>query len=229
MAEFTREGHRQHMRDQYRATGADGMDDHKLLELYLALLIPRKDVRNLSYDLIQTFGSLDGVFNASVDQLMSVNGIGESTAVAIAVSKDLANRINSNKSNSISSLDNASSAISYAVNILSGCREEMLLVVALDNKCAVKSKKLFDGSGINFIDANIKGITEFLLMTNASNVIIAHNHPDGYVTPSASDCNFTINFRDMMRTFGIRLIDHIIVSDTEGLSMKNNKEYGKYF
>lgn len=229
MVEDNRYGHRQRMRDQYINAGEKSMDDHKLLELYLALVIPRKDVRGLAYRLIDTFGSLKGVFDADVEQLMRVNGVGENTAVLISVSKDIANRIDASKSDDIKTINSSSIAIRYANNLLSNCVSERLLVVALDNKCRVLNKRLFDGIGINFMDANIKGITEFLLMTKATNVIVAHNHPDGYMLASASDCNFTINFRDMMHKLGINLIDHIIVGNEGGMSMRSQNEYKNFF
>lgn len=229
MAENNRDGHRQRMRNQYMSAGEKSMDDHKLLELYLALVIPRKDVRDLAYRLIDTFGSLRGVFDADVEQLMQVKGVGENTAVLIATTGDISARINANMSKNIVQLNSSNIANKYAFNILHNQKDEKLLVVALDNKNRVLNKRCFDGDGINFMDANIKGIMEFLLFAKASNVVIAHNHPNGYTLPSASDCNFTINFRDMMKKLGINLVDHIIVGDGESMSMRSKEEYKNYF
>lgn len=222
------DGHRQRMRNTYINAGADAMDDCKLLELYLSLVIPRKDVRELSYDLINTFGSLDGVFSASISQLMRVNGIGENTAVLISLNKDIQNRIAVGSAKSLV-FDRLSVAVDYVEKRLSGLVTEKLLVIALNNCGEYIGEKFFESRGVNFVDANPKAISEFLLFSNASGVIVGHNHPSGYSSPSASDCNFTCHFRDMLDTFEINLIDHIIVGKDGPLSMRHTKPYDQYF
>ena len=72
MDKLERRGHRQRMRDAYLRGGADSMADHNMLELFLSLVIPQKDVKPLAYDLINTFGSLERVVSASPQRLMEV-------------------------------------------------------------------------------------------------------------------------------------------------------------
>ena len=71
------------MREVYLAGGMQNAPDHNLLELFLSIIIPQKDVKELAYALINRFGSLEGVLNADANQLMTVNGIGQSAAVGI--------------------------------------------------------------------------------------------------------------------------------------------------
>lgn len=221
-------GHRQRMRDTYINGGAGAMDDCKLLELYLSLVIPRKDVRELSYDLYNTFGSLEGVFSASVDQLMRVNGIGENTAVLINLNKNIQNRIATASSKGLT-FDKVSTTLEYMERKLSSLATERLLVIAVNNRGDFIGERFFDSGGVNFVDTNPKAITEFLLFSNASGVIVGHNHPSGHNSPSASDCNFTLRFRDTMATLQINLLDHIIVGEDGAFSMRHSREYGDYF
>ena len=72
LADLSREGHRQRLREQYLSGGMDNAPDHHLLELFLSIVIPRRDVKELSYDLINQFGSLEGVLNAEPQDLMNV-------------------------------------------------------------------------------------------------------------------------------------------------------------
>ena len=60
-----------------------------MLELFLSIIIPQKDVKELAYALINRFGSLEGVLNADANQLMTVNGICQSAAVGIKMVVEL--------------------------------------------------------------------------------------------------------------------------------------------
>lgn len=228
MEKRSMDGHRQRMRNTYINAGAKAMDDCKLLELYLSLVIPRKDVRELSYTLYNTFGSLNGVFSASVEQLMRIDGIGENTAVLINLNKEIQNRIIINSGKKLS-FDNTTDTMEYMQKRLFNLSRENLLVVAVNNRGDYIAEKVFDSDGVNYVDANPKAITEFLLFSNASGVIIGHNHPSGHNMPSASDCNFTLRFRNLLDTFKLQLVDHIIVGEEGPFSMRYSKEYSDFF
>lgn len=64
---------------------------------------------------------------------------------------------------------------------------------------------------------------------HAAQIILAHNHPWGKADFSANDINFTLSVRDIMRTLGINLIDHIVVGDENTVSMRSHKTYKNYF
>ncbi|MCM1114450.1 MAG: helix-hairpin-helix domain-containing protein, partial [Clostridium sp.] len=85
MPELGRNGHRQRMRNQFLLDRMENAPDHNLLELYLTIAIPQKDVKPLAYALINSFGSLEAVFSASPEELMAIAGVGEVTAVAISL------------------------------------------------------------------------------------------------------------------------------------------------
>ena len=67
-------GHRRRTKDEFLANGLNGLPDHRVLELLLFYSIPRGDVNPLAHALIDRFGSLAGVFNATPEQLMEVDG-----------------------------------------------------------------------------------------------------------------------------------------------------------
>ena len=79
------ENHRARLRETFRKAGVEGLPDHNLLELLLFYSIPRKDTNELAHKLLTAFGSLNGVFDASYEQLMEVEGIGESSALLISI------------------------------------------------------------------------------------------------------------------------------------------------
>ena len=76
-------GHRQKVKNRYIQTGFEGMADHNILELLLFFGIPYKDTNPISHELMDTFGSLSAVFQASVAELKSVKGMTENAACSI--------------------------------------------------------------------------------------------------------------------------------------------------
>lgn len=222
MEERNKNGHRQRMRDTYKSVGIDGMDDAKVLELYLSLAIPRRDVRELSYRLINTFGSLKNVFDAGVAQLMKVDGVGENTAVLISLSRDIQHRIIEDMGKDIQYIRTSKDAMDFATSKLYGYSQERILVVALDNDCGIIKTKIFESDGVNFADARPKDILQFLLLHNSAGVVVAHNHPNTDSDPSSSDINFNLNFMELMRTMNIQFADHIIVGINGATSMRDN-------
>ena len=91
-------GHRARVKEEFFARGLSGMADHRALELLLFYAIPQGDVNPLAHRLIDTFGSLAGVFNATIDQLTAVKGIGEHAACLIKLITALGARYQADRS-----------------------------------------------------------------------------------------------------------------------------------
>ena len=71
------------MRERFISTGGNGFAPHELLEMLLYGATPRGDTNPAAHALIETFGSLDNVLNASFDDLKNVHGVGKTSAVMI--------------------------------------------------------------------------------------------------------------------------------------------------
>ena len=77
------EGHRQRLKNRFIETGFQGFEPHNILELLLFYSIPRKDTNVIAHNLLNRFGSLKNVFNASFEDLIQVEGIKENSATLI--------------------------------------------------------------------------------------------------------------------------------------------------
>ena len=73
------EGHRQRLRERFLKMGFDSFEPHEMFELLLTYSIPRKNTNLIAHRLIDTFGSVSAVFDASIEALMSVDGISENS------------------------------------------------------------------------------------------------------------------------------------------------------
>ena len=75
-------GHRDRLRIRF-LNAPDSLPDYELLELLLFMAIPRKDVKPIAKLLIEKFKDMNGVLNASLNDLQRIDGISHNSAVAI--------------------------------------------------------------------------------------------------------------------------------------------------
>ena len=79
------EGHRARMRERLAKTSPAAFADHELLEMLLYYTNARCDTNEIAHSLIETFGSLSGVFDTSYEELMNVKHIGPKTAILLTL------------------------------------------------------------------------------------------------------------------------------------------------
>ena len=140
-------GHRQRMKAEFLARGIEGWPDHRVLELLLFYSIPQGDVNGLAHDLIEQFGSLSGVLDASVEELRKVKGVGEHTAVLLRMLPALLGRYQASRTRLSDIINSADDAYPWLEPYFFGARNEMVYVLCLDGKRQVLGvRKVAEGS-----------------------------------------------------------------------------------
>ena len=215
-------GHRERMRTRFREHGLDNFSDRDVLELLLYYVIPRRDVRPIAAALLSTFGSLYGVFEASVDALAQVQGVGEHAATLLRLVPQVSRRYLISRSADIVFLTDSERAGEYLVPRLLFEREEVVLLACLDGKsrllgCTELSRGETAGTAIS-----IRRIVETALARNASKVILAHNHTSGIALPSQEDVDTTKKIREALHLVSVELVDHLVVADNDFVSMRDS-------
>ncbi len=229
MGDISRYGHRQRMRDLYLSGGMEDAPDHNLLELFLSLVIPQKDVKPLAYDLINKFGSIENVVNADPYELMNVKGIGESAAVAISLIRSINKRIVKNKNENVVMINSKKAAVDFCKNILQEETVEKFLLITLTNSGAVINHHIVFTGNVQSIKFDMRRFLELVLRDNAAGVIIAHNHPNGSSKPSMADNKITSDIIGSLRQLGIYVIEHVIVGSEDCSCMTELKESRNWF
>jgi DNA repair protein RadC len=71
-------------------------------------------------------------------------------------------------------------------------------------------------------EINLREILQLSLLTNASKVIVIHNHPSGNLKPSARDVKLTKNLLQISNILGVLLVDHLIISSENYFSIRKH-------
>ncbi len=212
------ENHRGRLRERFLEEGLDSFEPHQALELLLFYAIPRRDTNGLAHRLMAHFGSLSQVLDAHPDDLAAFEGMGKSSAVLLAMMKPLWRMYRQDSSRHGLSMDNYCTASSYAVDLFAGRTNEAFYILCLDPNCRLIREVMLHEGTVNEVSVHPRTVVETALRSNASQVILAHNHPNGMLEPSANDIAYTRRLTVALSAIGIQIIDHIIVSGEETYS-----------
>ena len=216
------EGHRLRLKSRFIENGLDSFEDHNALELLLFYTQPRRDTNQIAHRLIDRFGTFDAVFDATIDELKQVEGIGENAAIflKLIIAANRRYMISKNKGGQI--LNSTEKAGKFLVPRFYGERDEVVYMVCLDAKHkAINCKLLFRGS-VDTASINVRKVVENALAYNSMSAILAHNHISGVALPSEEDKDTTLRVIEALRAVDVKLTDHIIVADGDFVSMADN-------
>lgn len=225
--EIKHDGHRDRLREKILKNGISSLQNHEILEYLLFAFIPRKNTNDIAHALINKFGSLSGVFNASPNALLEVDGMTKNAALYISslpeVFRAYLKDVNSTKLN----LSGRGLIRDYLGAELYGLPYEQVVALALDAKDQfIACEKIARGDGTG-VTVGVKDIVGFAIKHNAAGIAFAHNHPSGHTNPSQADVDLTAEVYDTLKAIGVTLEDHFIFSGSDCYSFVDSGRLGK--
>lgn len=214
-------GHRERMRERFLATGFEGFEQHQILEMLLYYTCPRIDTNVLAHTLINRFGSISGVFDASPEELTKVSGISLNTAVLFKMIPKCTQIYYTSRTEKLS-FDNTRKLIDLFMSCYVGVTNEEFRLACFDNDLRLISNTVICEGAPSFSPINVRRITETALAAKSPCIAIAHNHPGGMPTPSTDDIFATRQIKSVMNSLGISLLDHIVVGANIAVSMRDS-------
>lgn len=220
------DGHRDRMRKRFLEQGLDGFEDYQVLEMMLFYCIPRRDTNELAHDLINTFGTFHAVLDAPVSELCKVKGVSDNTATMLSLAGSMVRYYMVNKvKQDVKILATINECVEFLKPYFTGRRNEVIYILCLDSKCKVLACKMLGEGSVNTAAVPLRRIVDFAMSTNATSVVLAHNHPGGVAIPSSDDVNTTKQLSSVLRSVDILLADHIVFSDEDCVSMAQSGLY----
>ncbi len=212
-------GHRERLKKRFLEEGLDGFTDIQALELLLFYSIPQKDTNPVAHALLDRFGSLSRVLEASTEELKQISGISDHSATLLSLVTQLARFYQVDCAKRVECLTTLDACGEYLVPYFFGRSHETVFLLCLDAKCKVLCCKEIGEGSVNSASISIRKIVETALSSNATTVILAHNHPSGIALPSNEDVETTRRAALALSAVEINLADHIVVADGDYVSM----------
>ena len=220
------EGHRQRLTARYVSGGLEGFEEHEVLELLLFYAVPRVDTNPIAHRLIERFGSLAGVLEATPKDLEETAGIGARTAAFLSMMPDMARAYEKSRLGKRPVIRSVRDACDFAKSLLFGKPYEQFYVVWLGTQGRViHFERLSEGSSTES-PVYVSKVAAAALRHHAAKGFITHNHPGGTPRPSPADVEATQLVLRALSTLGIELVDHVIVSDGQTFSFRADSLIG---
>lgn len=204
-------GHRERIKNKFKKEGLKPFLDHEVLELLLTYSIPRKDTKKLAWDLLNTFGSLSGVLEASNFDLQKIAGVGPQSAMLINIVREIITRHSYDKVKKRHSIANHEELYNYCMAHLQNKKQECFEVLFLDIKLRLIAAEILSEGNIDNTTVYPRKLIELILKHGAKSIICVHNHPSGDPTPSNEDKFMTNNLKNVLEILSVKVLDHIIV------------------
>lgn len=222
-------GHRERMKARFLKNGIDGFSPHEVLELLLYYAIPLKDTNPTGHALLKKFGSVAGVFNAPLEELMQVEGVGKSAATLLKLIPELSRVYQQSLNQNRDRIFSYEEAGKFLLSKFIGRSNEAVVLMLLDSKSRMLYCDVVNEGTAVTANIYVKKIVRLAVQYNAVYAILSHNHPSGNCMPSRQDLDTTHWIYDALQTVEVQLTDHIIVSENDFFSIANSRMMPELF
>ena len=198
-------------RERLVARGPDALTHAELIAILLRTGLKGANVVQVGQNLLQKFGSLNALAQATVDELKQISGVGPDKAATLVAAFALARRMEQERREESPVLDNPETVVRFIreENRL-GNVESFLALLLNVRKKLIRVEKISQGL-LDTILVHPREVFRAAIMANAAGIVLVHNHPSGDPTPSEADIKVT---RELIRAghlLKIEVVDHIII------------------
>ena len=206
------EGRRQRVREKVSKGGINILADHEKLEFMLYPYLPRRDTVPIARELLREFGSLNAVFNATEEELLTIKGMPKLAALTFPQLKPLLYTCEKFCNGSDGRVRTSLDAAEALMPFLGYGKKERVYAMYLGVNGKLLNIMLINEGEAAESDLNVRRIIDHALKAGAEGVILAHNHPSGIAIPSRADEDSTVWLKEALEKVGLKLWDHIIVA-----------------
>ena len=205
--------HRKRLRYRYAREGMDNFEDHEILELLLQYPIRNGDTNETAHHLINELGSFGEVFDADIEDITAVKGIGNSSAVFIKLMRELFDYYIEKKNERGNFFRTVSSVAVYCVEQYRNIVEETYSVLLFDMSDRLLGfEQLHDCSYDNWVTI-ARAVGKHVFSYNANNFILVRNAMDGKITPSREEGRGCLAIKSLFSKFNRSMIEYFIITD----------------
>lgn len=205
----------QRPRERLIKFGASALSDAELLAVFLRTGVAGKSAVDLGREMINRFGSLSKLFNATIAEFSAIHGLGSAKYAQLQAVLELARRSIYEELQSNASLSSPQAVKHYLQLLIGNKAHESFAVLFLDTKNRlITSEELFRGT-LNHASVYPREVIKTALQHNAAAIILAHNHPSGSCDPSEADLRLTQTLKQALELVDIRVLDHFIIANPE--------------
>lgn len=207
-------GHRERLRQRFVREGLAAFEDHNVLELLLFYAIPRRDTNPIAHELIRRFGSLEQVLEAPLEELVKVDGVGETAANLIKLCYETGLRTAKNRPGEMNGRSfHYKITGEYLLRRFEKNSAEEVYGLFYDKSMVYTGETLLHRGRISSASFSLRQLAEAVSFYKASYVVIAHNHPQGRPIASSDDLNTSRAVKEFLAHMRVTLLEHYVLGN----------------
>ena len=211
--DISHEGHRKRLLDLAVNAGIDNMSDVQVVEYMLTYIFPRGDVNPLAHRLLDTYGNLTAIIDASYFDLMNVKGLNERSAEKISMLGELFFGYTTAKLRKKWHVSNLAEILDVVEDSLRFRTTENLLLLGLSPANYICGRKRLNLFKVDEVSIPVMELTAFISSVKPTSLVVAHCHPYGEAFPSKSDKSAFKMVKNICYNCGVNLIESLIVGE----------------
>ena len=230
MSENIHKGHRERLKNEMLGGNIKNeKSPEKLLEMLLFYGIPQKDTAGIARELIKRFGDFSGVLDANIDDLVSVKGMTRNAASLIKLMRPVGRSYIISKFKQREVLKSLQDIGNYIMTRFFSVDTECCALLCLNRLGKVISFEIISEGDMDSVGLSVRTVMEKVLKTEATAVVLAHNHPGGIALPSESDVVITTQVAQSLKTVSVNLVAHVVIADDDYVSMAQSPRFSNIF
>ena len=198
-------------RERLLLAGVDALSHAELIAILLRTGLKGANAVEIGRQLVQKYGSLQAMAQATVDDLRTIKGIGRDKAVTLVAAFTIARLMAREIRQESPTLDHPERIADLLREESRAFEVEHFQVILLNTRRKLIRVERVSQGTLDTILVHPREVFKFAIAANAAAVVLAHNHPSGDPTPSEADIKVT---RDLIRAgqlLKIEVLDHIIL------------------
>lgn len=208
--------HRKRVKKRFLDYGFESFSDHQVLEAALFYALPHVDTNEIAHELINLAGSFTKVFDLSIEELMSINGIKENAASFIKF-LPLFCKFYDEKC----LLESSKPGINYHdigkifVNSFVGEKREVIIACYFDETMNLIEKKILNKGTLTDVSLGYRPLIDDIYKYHIKYIAIAHNHPTFSPNASMEDIARTRALEAFLKKMQVILVEHYVVTGNQ--------------
>ncbi len=211
-------GHRARLKKRFMSQSTL-LEDYEILELILGYALVRRDTKPLAKELLGQFQSIKGLLDAREAEISLVSGVGPGLTTYFRVLKEFMARYAETPARKREILESPEQVMTMAKARLAGLEKEEFWVALVDTQNRLIYWGQLLRGRVKNVPVKARDVIEEAMRHNANAIFLVHNHPGGNLAPSKQDWNFTMEVKALAEKMDMRLLDHIVVTDSGSFSM----------
>jgi len=198
-------------RERLMRDGVQALSMQELIAILLGTGTQGKSVLILAQELLLHFGGVEGLREASVEELTQIKGMGKAKAITLKAALGIAQRAAQEKEPPQKKIITVQDALAIAQPLIGHLKKEAVLVILRDVKCRLIHREVVSLGTLSEVLVHPREVFQLAIKHGAHSLIVCHNHPSGDPQPSQADIVLTKQLLECAKLMGVGLIDHLIV------------------